>query len=71
MRRRRPNPETAGYPPPLDVFDPADWWVSDLEDPLEVGYARIRWQVARRAYTEGRDWEAHLQPPAWVDTQHN
>ncbi len=45
--------------------------MADLDDPLEVGYARIRWSVARRVYQEGGDWEAHLQPPVWQGQQHN
>ncbi|MFF7973834.1 hypothetical protein [Streptomyces sp. NPDC007905] len=65
MKRRLPEPDAVGYPPPLDTFDPADWWVSDLEDVLEVGYARIRWSAARRVYREGGDWQSHLQPPVW------
>ncbi|MGW3727317.1 hypothetical protein [Streptomyces sp. NPDC000851] len=69
MRRRRPDPAGTGYPPPLDAFDPVDWWVGDLEDDLEVQYARIRWGVARRVYGEGGDWEAHLQPPAWLQPE--
>ncbi|MEV7032721.1 hypothetical protein AB0N99_21210 [Streptomyces sp. NPDC093272] len=53
------------YPPKLDEFDVADWWVKDPEDPTEVEYARIRWRVARRTYDEGGDWESHLLMPAW------
>lgn len=70
MSRRRVRPRTGGdFPAPLAEFDPADWWVGDLEDPLEVGYARVLWHVARSAYTEGGDWEAHLQPPAWLQPE--
>lgn len=69
MRRRRPDPEAAGYPPPLDVFDPADWWVSDLEDRLQVEYARITWHVARRACRQGWDWKSYLQPPTWMESE--
>lgn len=68
-RRRIRPPARADYPPPLDAFDPADWWVDDLEDPLQVGYARIRWGVARRVYREGGDWEAHLEPPVWAQLE--
>ncbi|AWT42819.1 MULTISPECIES: hypothetical protein [Streptomyces] len=67
MRRRRPDPEAAGYPPPLDVFDPSDWWVSDLEDYQQVQYARITWAAARRVYVEGGDWTSFLGPPVWLD----
>lgn len=63
-RPKRRLPLLDSFPPPLDVFDPADWWVDDLEDFAEVQYARIRWVVARRAYQAGEDWTAHLQPPA-------
>lgn len=65
MRRRRPDPTEANFPPQLAVFDVGDWWVTDLEDPTEVSYARIRWTVARRVYLEGGDWESHLLMPAW------
>ncbi|MFE2815326.1 hypothetical protein ACFXGG_33490 [Streptomyces nigra] len=70
MRRRLPQPDATGYPPPLDVFDPRDWWVSDLEEDLEVQYARIRWGVARRAYREGwPDWRSFLpSPPPWAES---
>lgn len=70
MRRRRPDPATGGWPPPLDVFDPRDWWVDDLEDELQVGYARIGWGVARRAYREGwPDWRSFLpSPPPWAES---
>ena len=70
-RRRVRLPSGDDYPSPLDEFDPADWWVDDLKDPLEVGYARIRWSVARRVWREGGDWKAHLQPPEWWTPEHN
>lgn len=65
MRRRRPEIGRDGYPSPLAVFDVADWWVTDPEDAAQVGYARIGWGVARRAYRDGEDWEHHLKPPVW------
>lgn len=66
MRRRKPDPTPENLPPVLAEFDPADWWVRDLEDPLEVGYARITWTAARRAYLEGGDWESFTLMPAWM-----
>lgn len=66
MRRRLPDLEGVGYPPGLDVFDVGDWWTKDPEDPAELGYAKIIWCVARRAYREGGDWQAHRSPPAWA-----
>lgn len=66
MRRRTPE-ESAGLPSQLAEFDVADWWVVDVEDPIEVQYARIRWGVARRAYLAGEDWQACLRPPPWWD----
>lgn len=69
MKRRLPNPGANGYPPPLDVFNVEDWWVTDPEDELEEKYARIRWSVARRAYEDGDDWESHLLAPAWWDSR--
>ncbi|MEE1819334.1 hypothetical protein PUR59_30510 [Streptomyces sp. SP18ES09] len=65
MRRRRPDPAEDSFPARLAEFDIGDWWVTDAEDPIEAGYARIRWFVARRVYLEGGDWEAHLLPPVW------
>lgn len=68
-RPRRHLPRPGAFPPPLDVFNVEDWWVTDPEDELEEKYARIRWSVARRAYEEGDDWESHLLPPAWWDSR--
>lgn len=68
-RRRLARP--GEFPPPLDVFNVADWWVRDPEDPLELQYARIRWSCARRAFEEGDDWQAHLGPPAWWESRNN
>lgn len=65
MRRRRPD-EGADLPPELAVFDPAGWWVDDLKDSAQVGYARIRWSVACKVFREGGDWRAHMQPPQWL-----
>ncbi|MGW0750387.1 hypothetical protein [Streptomyces sp. NPDC002587] len=65
MSRRRTRARFGEPPPELAAFDPADWWVDDLEDVLEVGYARIRWTIARRAWAAGEDVMPHLQPPAW------
>ena len=59
------------FPPQLAVFDVADWWVDDVEDPVEVQYARIRWGVARRDYLAGEDWRQHLEPPAWLEPSNN
>lgn len=66
MRRRRPEPTPENLPPKLAEFDPEDWWVRDPEDPLEVGYARITWASARRAYLDGEDWEQFTLMPSWV-----
>ncbi|MFF7577537.1 hypothetical protein ACFZBE_21545 [Streptomyces sp. NPDC008061] len=71
MRRRRPEAERDGYPPPLDVFNVADWWVINPDDPLEQAYARIRWSVARNAYRDGGDWKSHLKPPDWWQHKHS
>ncbi|MGW2584508.1 hypothetical protein ACWCYZ_24815 [Streptomyces virginiae] len=65
MRRRRPG-EGADLPPELVAFDPADWWVDDLEDPIQVEYARIRWFVACKVYRQGGDWQAYMRPPEWL-----
>lgn len=64
-RRRSGRRPTEEYPPQLAEFDVADWWVADPEDPTELTYARIRWEVARSAYRDGEDWESHLLMPAW------
>lgn len=71
MRRRKPDPDVTGYPPKLDVFDVNDWWVTDPGDPLELGYARIRWGLARQVFEEGGDWESHLRPPIWWELRNN
>lgn len=64
MRRRKPD-ASLGYPPELAAFNGADWRVEDPEDPLQVGYARITWGCARRAYAAGEDWRSFLEPPVW------
>lgn len=64
-RRRSRRPVSGEYPPQLAEFNPDDWWLKDREDPTELGYARIKWTAARRAYQAGEDWESFLLKPAW------
>lgn len=71
MRRRKPDPTGSDFPPQLAEFNVADWWVTDPEDPMELGYARIIWATARRAYLEGGEWESYLQPPVWWEHRNN
>lgn len=63
--RRRSLP-TEAMPDQLATFNPADWYVDDLEDDLEVDYARIRWSVARRAWAAGEDVTPYRQPAPWT-----
>jgi hypothetical protein len=70
-RPRTRRPSAATYPPQLAAFNVDDWWLKDPDDPIEVGYARIRWTVARRAYVEGHDWESYLLKPAWWASRDN
>ena len=67
MRRRRPDVRNVGYPALLDAFDPGDWG-ADPACPASLGYGRIRWEAARRAYRDGDDWRSFLGPPAWAGT---
>jgi hypothetical protein len=71
VKRRSPDVSTVGYPAKLDVFDVADWYVTDPDDPIEEQYARIRWHIARKEFAEGGDWESHLLPPPWWELRNN
>ncbi|MFG2870994.1 hypothetical protein [Streptomyces sp. NPDC048338] len=71
MRRRSRPVDDAGAPAWVAEYRPEDWWVSDLECPAAVGYGRISWAVACRAWRRGENPEPYRQPPAWWKSRNN